>query len=469
MNQQTRPTLETLKTLSHADLVTLVVALFGNIDQLTSRVEELESKLNKNSKNSSKPPSSDGLKRQPAQPRQAGQRPTGGQKGHKGHSLEMHPSPDHIHQYVAQGHCECGLELSEASITIGERRQQWDIPEPRIEVTEHQQLISTCRCGKVHQGEFPSSLPRYISYGARLKAYTVGLVQGHFISLSRSTEILHDQYGVKPSDGSVQNWIAQAGERLTWQYQDIQKSIANSPVVHFDESGIRTQGKTQWLHVAATTTQVYYTAHAKRGEEAMICAGILPEFKGVAVHDHWKPYFRFTGMEHSLCGAHILRELNFFDETLKQEWSTQLKQTLIDAKTAVSQAKEAHKVALLPEKVVELEQRYDDWISNGLERFPEQIKATSQKGKAKQHLARNLLCRMRDFKDLVLRFMQRFDVPFDNNLAERAVRPVKVKLKVAGGFRAVGGANAFCIIRSVWATDKLQARNPFESLRLVFT
>ena len=92
-----------------------------------------------------------------------------------------------------------------------------------------------------------------------------------------------------------------------------------------------------------------------------------------------------------------------------------------------------------------------------------------KQGKAKQHPARNLLCRMRDFKELVLRFMQRFDVPFDNNLAERAVRPVKVKLKVAGGFRAVGGADAFCVIRSVWETDKLQGRNPFESLRLVFT
>lgn len=62
--------------------------------------------------------------------------------------------------------------------------------------------------------------------------------------------------------------------------------------------------------------------------------------------------------------------------------------------------------------------------------------------------------------------MQRFDVPFDNNRAERAVRPVKVKLKVAGGFRAVGGADAFCVIRSVWETDKLHGRNPFDSLRL---
>jgi len=469
MNQSIRPTKASLEQLSHADLVALVLTLFDHIDRLNVRVEDLDSKLNKNSKNSSKPPSSDGLKRQPAQPRQAGQRPSGGQKGHKGHSLEMHPTPTHIEYYGGEGHCECGLALKNGDIKTGECRQQWDIPKPSIEVTEHRQLISTCHCGKVHKGEFPSSLPPYISYGARLKAYTVGLVQGHFISLSRSTEIVHDQYGVKPSDGSVQNWITQAGNSFTSTYNDIRDSIANSAVAHFDESGIRAKGKTQWLHVAATAAAVYYTAHTRRGEEAMIAAGILPVFTGVAVHDHWKPYFRFDAMEHSLCCAHLLRELNYFDETLEHEWSAQLKQTLIDAKTAVSEAKEAQKTALLPEKVIELEQRYEQWLNDGLQKFPEQLKTTPKQGKAKQHPARNLLCRMRDFKDSVLRFMQRFDVPFDNNLAERAVRPVKVKLKVAGGFRAVGGVDAFCVIRSVWETDKLQGRNPFESLRLAFT
>jgi len=468
MNALPRPTRESLQQLSHADLVELVLMLFDHIDQLTVRVNGLEAQANKNSKNSHKPPSSDGLKRQPAQPRKSGQHPKGGQPGHKGHSLVMHPAPDHVEHYGAEGHCECGLPLSEALTDIGERRQQWDIPAPQIVVTEHRQRIATCSCGKVHKGEFPASLPPYISYGARLKAYTVGLVQGHFISLSRVTEIVSDQYGVKPSDGSVQRWIGQAGENLATPYADIRDTISTSAVANFDESGIRAQGKTQWLHVAATPDAVYYTAHARRGADAMTAAGILPIFQGVAVHDHWKPYFRFDAMVHSLCGAHLLRELNYFDETLKHQWPAQLKQVLIDAKTAVAQAKEAQQTSLEPEQMAELEQRYDQWVNHGLLIFPEQPKTHPKQGKAKQDPARNLLCRLRDFKDAVLRFIQRFDVPFDNNLAERAVRPVKVKLKVAGGFRAMGGADAFCIIRSVWETDKLQGRNPFESLRVVF-
>lgn len=468
MNQLPRPTRESLQQLSHADLVELVLILFDRIDQLTARVNELEAQVNKNSKNSHKPPSSDGLKRQPAQPRERGQRPKGGQPGHQGHSLVMHPSPDYVEHYGVAGHCECGLPLSAAQIDTGERRQQWDIPAPQIVVTEYRQLISTCGCGKVHKGEFPASLPPYISYGARLKAYTVGLVQGHFISLSRVTEIVSDQYGVKPSDGSVQRWIGQASENLASTYTDIRDTISHSAVANFDESGIRAQGKTQWLHVAATPQAVYYTAHARRGHEAMTAAGILPVFQGVAVHDHWKPYFRFDQVVHSLCGAHLLRELNYFDETLKHQWPAQLKHVLIDAKTAVAQATAAQQTSLPPEQMTELEQRYDQWVNHGLLIFPEQPKTSPKQGKAKQDPARNLLCRLRDFKDSVLRFIQRFDVPFDNNLAERAVRPVKVKLKVAGGFRAMGGADAFCVIRSVWETDKLQGRNPFESLRRVF-
>ena len=171
---------------------------------------------------------------------------------------------------------------------------------------------------------------------------------------------------------------------------------------------------------------------------------------------------------HGLCGAHLLRELNYFDETLRHQWPAQLKQVLMDAKTAVAQAKATQHTNLPLEQSAELERRYDQWINHGLLVFPELPKAQPKQGKAKQHPARNLLCRWRDFKDSVLLFLQRFDVPFDNNLAERAVRPVKVKLKVAGGFRAIGGADAFCVIRSIWETDKRQGRNPFESLRSVW-
>ena len=112
---------------------------------------------------------------------------------------------------------------------------------------------------------------------------------------------------------------------------------------------------------------------------------------------------------------------------------------------------------------------YDLQIAQGLQAFPIAPPKPKQRGRPKQHPATNLLIRLQTHKDAVLRFLEDWRVPFDNNLAERAVRCVKVKLKVTGGFRAMGGSEAFCIIRSIWETDKLRAQNPFETLRMVFS
>jgi len=162
----------------------------------------------------------------------------------------------------------------------------------------------------------------------------------------------------------------------------------------------------------------------------MMEAGILPLFKGVAVHDHWVPYYRFTNLSHSLCNAHLLRELRYFEEATGHHWPIRLREILVEGKKAVE---------------------------------------AGRKGRVRQEPATNLLRRFRDFRTEVWRFIDDFRVPFDNNPAERLVRPVKVKLKVAGGFRAVGGSSSFCVIRSVWQTHKLQGINPFHTLRIAFS
>jgi transposase len=117
------------------------------------------------------------------------------------------------------------------------------------------------------------------------------LVQGHFLALVRACEIIADQYGVQPSGGAVQNWIVKAGRLLAADYAAAKQSILNAEVAHFDESGMRVNSQLHWLHVAATGTAVYYTVHERRGQEAMDAAGLLPEFRGHAVHDHWKSYW----------------------------------------------------------------------------------------------------------------------------------------------------------------------------------
>lgn len=121
-----------------------------------------------------------------------------------------------------------------------------------------------------------------------------------------------------------------------------------------------------------------------------------------------------------------------------------------------------------PEQVAALLARYDEQVANGLAVFPVKPPDPDDKRRPKQAPATNLLIRLRDFKTEVWRFLTDWRVPFDNNRAERAVRPVKVKLKVIGGFRAVGGAKAFCVLRSVLETSRLNGQNPFDVIRTAF-
>ena len=463
-----RPNQAELDRMSPAEKDALILLLFDALERLQGRVEALEGQLKKNSRNSSQPPSSDGLGKKPAQPRRRGERPSGGQPGHPGQTRRMVEHPDEVVDVVPSGDCGCGRALEGQPTRVSERRQQWDIPPARIHVTEFRQHEVACACGQCHRGAFPAGISPNVSYGPRLKAYAVGLIEGHFVGLRRTSEILGDQYGVSPSDGTLQSWILQASVRLHAAYEAGGEQIRCAEVGYFDESGMRVSGKLHWLHVAATDQAVHYTTHAKRGREAMDAAGILPGFHGCAVHDHWKPYFGYDAFSHALCNAHHLRELRGFEESTGHGWPVALARLLIEGKKAVASAQEEGRQALEPAQVESLLERYDQQVARGLAAFPVQPPDPKDKRRTQQHPATNLLCRLRDFKTEVWRFLTDWHVPFDNNAAERLVRPVKVKLKVIGGFRAVGGAQAFCILRSVWETSKLNARNPFEVLREAF-
>ncbi len=470
MKNLQRPTPAELDQMSAAEKDALILKLFDLLEMLEKRLAEVEKKVEKNSRNSGKPPSSDGLKRQPAEPRGKKGRQSGGQPGHVGVTLAWTDTPDEVEALRPEGVCTCGLPLANQAGRVGERRQQIEIPEPKARITEYQQVVVTCTCGCEHRGQFPFGVAPHVSYGPRLKAYAVGLVDGHFVALKRTAEIIADQYGVRPSDGTIQTWIERAADALRPTYETIRQAVIAADVAHFDESGVRVKGVTQWLHVACTPDQAFYMIHAKRGVEAMMEAGILPLFKGVAVHDHWVPYFRFTQLSHSLCNAHLLRELRYFEEaTGGHHWPIRIREILVEAKRAVEAARAEGLHTLPPERRESILAAYDQWVDLGLQVFPERPPAAGQKGRVRQEPATNLLRRFRDFRTEVLRFIDDFRVPFDNNPAERLVRPVKVKLKVAGGFRAVGGSACFCVIRSVWQTHKLQGINPFHTLRLAFS
>ena len=285
-----------LSRLSAAEKDALIVALFEQVKQvdrltamvqaLSARVRELEGRLSKDSHNSSKPPSSDGLSKKSQSLRQRSGRKPGGQFGHGGSTLKLVKDPDVIVNHPLAPRCNrCGAALgaqAEGLITV--RRQVFDLLRPVLQVTEHRGYEGHCSCGQYHCSDFPQEVVAPVQYGPVVKSTLIYLTQQQLLPMERTVQLLVDLYGLKLSVGTVQASIGQAAQRLMPAYERIAQAVSAAPVVHFDETGQRASARLRWLHTAATQKLTWYGAHDKRGRIAMDDAGILPAFKGVAVH-----------------------------------------------------------------------------------------------------------------------------------------------------------------------------------------
>lgn len=136
----------------------------------------------------------------------------------------------------------------------------------------------------------------------------------------------------------------------------------------------------------------------------MDAMGILPEFDGVAMHDHWAPYFNYTDVTHALCNAHHLRDLTFEHVQYEQDWAEEMSQCLLDIKKEVDQAR-PYKDELDPDTIKEFEDRFDKIIEEGLELNPPPQKEPGKRGRVKQSPPKNLLDRLKGHKQKVLAFM----------------------------------------------------------------
>jgi transposase len=437
--------------------------LRSQIPKLEAQIKELKGRLSKNSQNSSKPPSSDnGNRPNPKSRREESGKKAGGQKGHAGHRLNPTDTPDHIVEYSVT-HCEhCGENLEKI---LGENdwRQVFDIPPLRIEVTEHrvQRKICTC-CGHETQANFPKGISQLTQYGHRIRALMVYLNQYQLLPFHRLSDFFRDVFHQTISVGTFVNAKQKAYEKLSLMEEQIKSLLKNGNRLHVDETSLRVMKKRSWLHVASTGQLTYYDIHPKRGGEAMDEIGVLPDFKGILVHDHFKPYFHY-GSGHSLCNAHHLRELTFVQEQENQEWAKKLERLLLKLKVRV----EAHYQKTLgrfPDRILKgMRSRYMGILYRGRAECP--LAASEKKrGRQKQSTSRNLLERLRKFNQCVLAFMYDPTLPFDNNQAERDIRMVKVQQKISGCYRSWQGIKAFCRIRGCLSTLRKNGLNLLATL-----
>lgn len=441
--------------------------------ELKDRLREVLARLNQTSQNSSKPPSSDWVHRPaPKSLREPSGRPTGGQAGHPGQTLKMVARPDRVVAHRVDACVGCLRPLKHQQPERLEKRQVFDIPPQKVEVTEHQAEIKTCRgCGRENRGEFPADVQQPAQYGNRLKALSAYLANYQFVPYERQEELFHDLYGHPISQGTLVNFNQDCYGKLEGVEAAIREGIIRSEVTHHDETGQYVAGKREWLHVSSTQRLTVYNTHAKRGTEAMDDAGVLPRLSGRAVHDHLMSYFQYENCEHALCNAHHLRELRYIQEEYGQPWAWRMKQLLVRIKEAVDSRKGAGADHLPEDQLRRFERRYDRVICEGLAAnlsvaWPEGT--PKKRGRPKQSKAKNLLDRLDKCRQATLAFMRDFRVPFDNNQAERDIRMMKVKHKVSGCFRSHQGAKAFCRIRGYISTARKNAVPVLQALLRAF-
>ena len=224
----------------------------------------------------------------------------------------MIDEPDHLEVHSVQECPHCQTDLSGVAVRKVEKRQVFDIPPVRVEVTEHQAEMKCCPgCGQQVRGQFPAAVSHAVQYGNRILAFMVYLNAYQLIPMRRVVELLGDFYGHMPSQALIQSANQRLASEITPTLTAIVEHLQAAPVVHCDETGMRIGGELHWLHGVCTQFLTAYGVHAKRGYEAMMDLGILSAFTGRLVHDGWKPYLKLKACSHALCNAHHLRELLF--------------------------------------------------------------------------------------------------------------------------------------------------------------
>jgi transposase len=440
-----------------------LTATLAELEQARTRIVELEARLAANSGNSSKPPSSDGLAKPAPKTRslrKKTRREPGGQPGHEGTTLRQVDRPDHEVPHEPGPCGGCGRSLVGRPVTAIERRQCFDLPPVKIEVTEHQLIERECACGHRTRGSAPAGVDAPVQYGPRIAAVVVYLYVGQFLSKQRTAQALAELFGIPLSGGTVATLTARAAAGLEEFLTVVRGRLVQAEVVGFDETGLRVAGKLHWVHCARTDKYTLVTCHQKRGTAGIDDLGVLGRFRGVAVHDAWAPYDTYLAPEHQLCCAHARRELQAVADVAPPGewcWATQAGDALVAMQRLVRDASEAGRDRLNVQALAEQVTRYRSGVLIGIE----QTAARSGKLMKKHNaLARRLLGRQGDY----LRFTRDWQIPADNNGSERDIRMIKLRQKVSGCLRTLLGAQQFCAIRSYLSTAAKHGMHSLEAL-----
>ena len=462
-----------LNTLSKSQLIDLLLELYEQNAVLVHRVADLERRVGLNSNNSSKPPSSDGLAKPAADKsrtkslRGKSGRPSGGQPGHKGVTLKQVSNPSEVVDHYPNQCPDCNGTLSPAhAITFATRQVFGLAPPPPLFVTEHRAHSCRCQaCGTEVSASFPDWVGAPVQYSDEIAALAAYLQTQHCVPLDRLSRIFGDLYKIRIAPSTLSNMIEKKARQMRDFADKVKDMLADSivPVKHLDETGFRISGRTRWLHMLCSTALSHLRLGAGRGD-------IPSPIAGTIVHDCWAPYLAQENVQHSLCNAHLLRELQAVIDHDKEPWATDMQMILCDALKLTQAARKQGKVEVSADDVGQIKRRYDVCCNQAISFHealppPKSTPKPKKRGRPKRRVGHNLAERLRTHKPAVLLFLEDLSVPFTNNEAERDLRMTKVRQKVSGGFRTKAGAETYCTLRTAAETARKQGWDVLEAFK----
>jgi len=391
----------------------------------------------------------------------------GGQPGREGKTLRQVETPDQTLVHSPTACAGCGGSLKDSPVVSLEARQVFDLPPIVLRVVEHRLEHRRCGCGQVTMADTPAGVGAPAQYGPAVRGLATYLLAAQYLPLARTADLLTELLGAPISQGSLARWYTDAAGGLGQFCDTVVAGLAAAEVLGADETGIRVDGALAWVHAASTDQLTHYFVSPRRAVEAMTAAGILPALRArqVLVHDFWAPYWHFD-VVHALCGAHLGRELVAAGEVAGQDrWARPLDRLLAEINHTALRGKAAGGNELAPNLLATYRRRYDDLIAAGWAANPDH--RPGQRGKRRRPKHVNLLDRLDTHRGEVLRYADDLRIPFTNNGSEQDVRPLKIRMKVAGCLRTMTGAEAFCRLRTYLSTARKQQQSAFAAMRML--
>lgn len=450
----------------------------GQYETLKIENEELKKKLKiyeekfelsrisieKNSSNSCKPSSTNGFKKVIQNNRvKSGNKP-GRKKGHKRSAPTVSKNPDETIRVSKVATCTCGCK------TIDKEDVARDLITIKI-ITHTTQYVGTktvCPCcNKEYSSRFPDNLKSIINYDEKIKALLVYLNTYCNVPNQKCTEILSllSNNEIKMCTGTVANTILQFSKKSERILKEMKKKILKEPVINEDETPIKVNGEFASTIGVFTNKISIIEAFKNRKLESFEEMGILDRYIGTVCHDHNSIHQSFIQSKQAECNFHILRYCKAEYEVHKWESIKYFMNYLLELRDTVDKYKQEGKESFTEEEYEKSKSKYLELLDNWDKEYLEK----ADKDKVQYYKSvKALKTRLREYVDDHLRFLTDFRIDFTNNLAERGLRKIKTKLKIAGGFRNLKFARCYCDAISIIDTCIKQNINIFETIKNIF-